>query len=119
MDDYFELQNAQIIMTTPVSILARVIAKQLCSCFLLKEKWDSMTRKWRDNKCLVQMVKLFLIDEIHQLNDESRGPTMEAIVSRMKTIRASVSWESASSSDEILRFMAISATIPNIQDVSL
>ena len=46
-----------------------------------------MTRKWRDHKSLVQLVRLFLIDEVHQLNDDTRGPTMEAIVSRMKTVR--------------------------------
>lgn len=28
-----------------------------------QEKWDSMTRKWKDN-CLLQQVKLFLIDEV-------------------------------------------------------
>lgn len=29
---------------------------------LSQEKWDSMTRKWKDN-CLLQLVRLFLIDE--------------------------------------------------------
>ena len=78
-----------------------------------------MTRKWRDYKSLVQLVRLFLIDEVHQLNDESRGPTMEAIVSRMKTIRSSLSWsEDGEGSKCKLRFIAISATMPNISDVS-
>lgn len=72
-----------------------------------------MTRRWRDNKALVQMVRLFLIDEVHQLNDETRGATMEAIVSRMKTVTASV----ADRHDNLLRFVAVSATIPNITDV--
>ena len=69
--------------------------------------------------------------QVHQLNDESRGPTMEAIVSRMKTVRASVMWEKEEalgrgegqdgkpvSQTPSLRFIAISATIPNIDDVS-
>lgn len=30
---------------------------------LPQEKWDSMTRKWKDN-CLLQLVRLFLIDEV-------------------------------------------------------
>lgn len=80
-----------------------------------------MTRKWRDHKSLVQLVRLFLIDEVHQLNDEVRGPTVEAIVSRMKTIRAA-----AGEGGDVeggrrgggLRFIAVSATIPNITDVS-
>jgi ATP-dependent DNA helicase HFM1/MER3 len=32
------------------------------------EKWDSLTRKWKDNKEIVQMVKLFLIDEVGNYN---------------------------------------------------
>lgn len=84
-----------------------------------------MTRKWRDYKSLVQLVKLFLIDEVHQLNDQTRGPTMEAIVSRMKTIQASMAWEEPEGRGgggrdrNKLRFIAISATIPNISDVSI
>ncbi|XP_062506983.1 probable ATP-dependent DNA helicase HFM1 isoform X2 [Corticium candelabrum] len=76
MDDYFELQDVNIILTTP-------------------EKWDSMTRRWRDNKSLVQMVRLFLIDEVHLLNDDSRGATLEAVVSRMKTVHASLTTTTA------------------------
>ena len=87
-------------------------------CVAIQEKWDSMTRKWRDYKSLVQQVQLFLIDEVHQLNDETRGPTMEAIVSRMKTIQSSMGREEGAGKTQ-LRFIAISATIPNIADVSL
>ena len=60
--------------------------------------------------------------KIHQLNDKTRGPTMEAIVCRMKTVRASVAWERGSSSltarSPLLRFIAVSATVPNVDDVS-
>jgi len=35
------------------------------------EKWDSLTRKWKDNKGIVQMVKLFLIDEVGYYNVEN------------------------------------------------
>ncbi|NHV87619.1 DEAD/DEAH box helicase, partial [Escherichia coli] len=53
--DYFDLQGYNLIITTP-------------------EKWDSLTRKWRDNAGLVQMVKLLMIDEVHLLSDNKRGP---------------------------------------------
>ncbi|KAK3113699.1 ATP-dependent DNA helicase MER3 [Teratosphaeriaceae sp. CCFEE 6253] len=79
-------QKATIIVTTP-------------------EKWDSMTRKWKDHQRLMQMVKLFLIDEVHILK-ENRGATLEAIVSRMKSIGSNV------------RFLALSATVPNSQDIA-
>ncbi|KAL4958480.1 Sec63 Brl domain-containing protein [Aspergillus filifer] len=80
------VQNSQIIITTP-------------------EKWDSMTRKWKDHARLMQLVKLFLIDEVHTLK-EARGATLEAVVSRMKSIGSNV------------RFVALSATIPNSEDIA-
>lgn len=87
--DYTQLrsvQNSQIIITTP-------------------EKWDSMTRKWKDHMRLMQLVKLFLIDEVHILK-ETRGATLEAVVSRMKNIGSNV------------RFVALSATVPNSEDIA-
>ena len=70
------------------------------------EKWDSITRNWDDHHKLLQLIRLFLIDEVHILRDP-RGATLEAVVSRMKTIGAEV------------RFVALSATIPNSEDVAL
>ncbi|KAL8851700.1 MAG: hypothetical protein Q9221_003431 [Calogaya cf. arnoldii] len=80
------VQNASIIITTP-------------------EKWDSMTRKWKDHARLMQLVKLFLIDEVHMLN-ETRGACLEAVVSRMKSVASNV------------RFLALSATVPNSDDIA-
>ncbi|XP_017927839.1 probable ATP-dependent DNA helicase HFM1 isoform X1 [Manacus vitellinus] len=97
MDDLFEIHHADIIITTP-------------------EKWDSMTRRWRDNS-IVQLVRLFLIDEVHVIKDESRGATLEVVVSRMKTIQSSL-WHLLEKHDTIppLRFVAVSATLPNTED---
>jgi ATP-dependent DNA helicase HFM1/MER3 len=82
----WNVQNARIIITTP-------------------EKWDSMTRKWKDHVKLMQMIRLFLIDEVHMLK-ETRGATLEAVVSRMKSVGSDV------------RFIALSATVPNFADVA-
>ncbi|KAH8801628.1 Sec63 Brl domain-containing protein [Xylogone sp. PMI_703] len=81
------VRNASIIVTTP-------------------EKWDSITRKWKDYIRLLQMVKLFLIDEVHIIKD-SRGATLEAVVSRMKSVGTNV------------RFVALSATVPNSHDIAV
>ncbi|NXM04444.1 HFM1 helicase, partial [Tyrannus savana] len=99
MDDLFEIHHADIIITTP-------------------EKWDSMTRRWRDNS-IVQLVRLFLIDEVHVIKDESRGATLEVVVSRMKTIQSSL-WRLLENHDTVppLRFVAVSATIPNTEDIA-
>ncbi|KAJ9614521.1 ATP-dependent DNA helicase MER3 [Cladophialophora chaetospira] len=87
--DFSQLRNVQkasIIITTP-------------------EKWDSVTRKWKDHAKLMQLVKLFLVDEVHILKDE-RGATLEAVVSRMKSVVSNI------------RFVTLSATVPNSEDIA-
>ncbi|RUS28853.1 Sec63 Brl domain-containing protein [Jimgerdemannia flammicorona] len=58
-----------------------------------------------DHQQLMSLIRLFMIDEVHMLK-EKRGATLEAVVSRMKTMGTR------------LRYMALSATIPNIKDVA-
>ncbi|GIY11829.1 probable ATP-dependent DNA helicase HFM1 [Caerostris darwini] len=106
IEDYFVLQKYTIILTTP-------------------EKWDSMTRLWKNNKSLVQTVKLILVDElvapvlqIHLLNEEERGATMEAALSRMKTVQGVLEMENRGKPGPSLRFVAASATFPNVQDAA-
>lgn len=84
--DLRNVQSADVIVTTP-------------------EKWDSITRKWKDYERLMQLVHLFLVDEVHLLKEE-RGATLEVVVSRMKSISANV------------RFVALSATVPNLSDIA-
>ncbi|KAJ3794968.1 hypothetical protein GGU11DRAFT_668823, partial [Lentinula aff. detonsa] len=69
------------------------------------EKWDSLTRNWDDHRQQLSQVQLFLVDEVHILN-ETRGSTLEVIVSRMKLRGTAV------------RFILVSATVPNIQDIA-
>ncbi|OCH92100.1 P-loop containing nucleoside triphosphate hydrolase protein, partial [Obba rivulosa] len=69
------------------------------------EKWDSLTRNWRSYGQVLAQIQLFLVDEVHILT-ESRGSTLEVILSRMKTRGSSV------------RFVVVSATVPNIDDVA-
>ena len=80
------VQSANIIVTTP-------------------EKWDSMTRKWKDHEKLVKLIKLFLVDEVHILNKD-RGAALEAVISRMKSVGSDI------------RFVALSATVPNSHDIA-
>lgn len=78
------------------------------------EKWDSLTRRWRETEEFVKTIKLFLIDEVHLVNEDRRGPILEAVVCRMKTIFRSLN----QTINEHLRFIAVSATIPNIDDLA-
>ncbi|KAI4710905.1 hypothetical protein J4E89_004495 [Alternaria sp. Ai002NY15] len=86
LGDLRNVQSANIIITTP-------------------EKWDSMTRKWKDHEKLMRLIRVFLIDEVHILK-EDRGATLETVVSRMKSIGTDV------------RFVALSATVPNFHDIA-
>lgn len=85
-----QIEETQIIVTTP-------------------EKWDIITRKSGD-RTYTQMVKLLIIDEIHLLHD-NRGPVLESIVAR--TVRQ------IETTQEMIRLVGLSATLPNYEDVAL
>ena len=61
VDDFYRLQEVQVILTTP-------------------EKWDSMTRKWRDNAGVMQAICLFLVDEVRK-NTEKKLENIAVILS--------------------------------------
>ncbi|KAF9443271.1 Sec63-domain-containing protein [Macrolepiota fuliginosa MF-IS2] len=84
-----QISETQIIVTTP-------------------EKWDVITRKSTDTS-YTNLVRLIIIDEIHLLHDD-RGPVLEAIVSR--TIRR------MEQTNDYVRLVGLSATLPNYQDVA-
>jgi pre-mRNA-splicing helicase BRR2 len=85
-----ELADTQIIVTTP-------------------EKWDVVTRKPGEARSFTQLVRLVIIDEIHLLHDD-RGPVLEALVAR--TLRQ------VETSQEMVRLVGLSATLPNYEDVA-
>lgn len=92
-------------LTSDTSFLETDKVKKASIIITTPEKWDLMTRKWADYSKLFKLIKLLLIDEIHILRD-NRGSTLEVVVTRMKKICRP------------LRIIALSATVPNIQDVS-
>lgn len=49
------------------------------------EKWDGLTRSWKDHIFLFGAIDLLLIDEVHHLGEE-RGSTLEAVVVRMRML---------------------------------
>lgn len=106
--DLCDLKAYQIIVTTP-------------------EKWDSLTRKWKDSRDFISAIKLFLVDEVHLLNDQKRGPVLEAIVSRIKTfslnnnVNKKINGEVMQNADMYLsrkvRIVVLSATVSNVEDL--
>ncbi|KAE8539245.1 hypothetical protein D1P53_004343 [Cryptococcus gattii VGV] len=69
------------------------------------EKFDSMTRRSRNLGNMSQRLQLIMIDEVHILR-ESRGATLEVVISRLKGLSRDI------------RFIALSATVPNIDDIA-
>jgi pre-mRNA-splicing helicase BRR2 len=84
-----QISETQVIVTTP-------------------EKWDIITRK-SGERAYTQLVRLLIIDEIHLLHDD-RGPVLESIIAR--TIRQ------IESTQEMIRLVGLSATLPNYEDVA-
>ncbi|ORX98893.1 Sec63-domain-containing protein [Basidiobolus meristosporus CBS 931.73] len=84
-----QIAETQMIVTTP-------------------EKWDVITRKATD-RSYTNLVSLVIIDEIHLLHDE-RGPVLESIVAR--AIR------NMEQTQEMVRLVGLSATLPNYTDVA-
>ncbi|RXM31382.1 U5 small nuclear ribonucleoprotein 200 kDa helicase [Acipenser ruthenus] len=66
------------------------------------EKWDILSRRWKQRKNVQN-------DEIHLLHDD-RGPVLESLVAR--TIR------NIEMSQEDVRLVGLSATLPNYEDVA-
>ena len=103
------------------------------------ERWDSITRRWRDGQAslgLVASIGLLLVDEVHVVG-ERRGAVLEAVVSRMKSISITMaeknskalggSTTTATDTNQLqqqqhayvpIRFVAVSGTIPNIDDLA-
>jgi activating signal cointegrator complex subunit 3 len=86
-----EAESAHVIVTTP-------------------EKWDVVSRKaGTDELSLGNQCGLLIIDEVHLLADE-RGAVIESVVARHHRL--------VESRQRQLRIVALSATLPNYQDVA-
>jgi ATP-dependent DNA helicase HFM1/MER3 len=108
----------KIVKVTGDSSFADASVSQLASGNLIlttPEKLDAISRRWRDHIYLLGTIRLLMIDEVHTITDEGRGATLEAVVCRMKTVQAAAALKSIVASP--MRFVAVSATMPNIQDV--
>ena len=81
-------------------------------CRSSSSRWDSFTRFRRDAQGVVSRVGLLLLDEIHLLNDPGRGPTLEAVVARMRTLSQSA--DVRGTPIAALRTVSLSATIRSI-----
>lgn len=82
------------------------------------EKFDSLTRKWKKYPLIISSITLILIDEVHLLNEDLRGATLEAVITRIKLLSLLKNFKENKSLLANYRTIAISATIPNINEVA-
>ena len=85
-----EAESAHVLVTTP-------------------EKWDVVTRKSTDDTALGTQCGLLIIDEVHLLADD-RGAVIESVVARLHRL--------VERRQRQTRIVALSATLPNYQDVA-
>jgi len=84
--------------------------------------WDAATRG-RKASLLLKRVGLVILDEVHLLDGGGGGAVLEAVVSRMRHLSSSAPPSSASSSSSpapsgAIRFVALSASLANADDVA-
>lgn len=83
---------------------------QKAHCLILTpEKFDVITRKPVGDDSLISRQCLLIIDEIHLLGVDRRGPVLESLVAR--------TFQHIEATQRPLRVIGISATIPNYEDV--
>ena len=63
-------------------------------------------------------IRLVLLDEVHLLNESQRGSALEAgVVSRLRLAHKEMENRLGKECEQI-RFVACSATVPNIEDIA-
>lgn len=81
-------------------------AEQADILVMTPEKVDSATRNHDSRRyAFITDIDLCVVDEVHLLDSPRRGPTLEVTVSRLRTLTAP-------------RMIALSATMPNIDQVA-
>lgn len=116
----FKLFLFRFLLNSPVLVLFDQYLWKMIECIFYSfiQKFDSVTRyRIKDGGLsFFSDIGLLLIDEVHLLNDP-RGAALEAIVSRIKMLAHKP--EMKSSPLSCVRFLAVSATIPNIEDLGI
>lgn len=71
------------------------------------DHWDRISRRWRQRKA-ISNISLFIADELHLLG-AADGPTLEVVISRMRSIAKLLS--------KPIRMVGLASSIANAKDV--
>ena len=104
--DRFEERGYSVAVVTGDRDLNPRKAQQADILVMTPEKVDSATRNHDSRRYkFITDIDLCVVDEVHLLDSPRRGPTLEVTVSRLRTLTAP-------------RIVALSATMPNIDEVA-
>ncbi|KAI4590766.1 hypothetical protein MJG53_001815 [Ovis ammon polii x Ovis aries] len=129
----FELAITRLLMEVPlpwsnIKIVYMAPIKALCS-----QRFDDWKKKFgpiglnckeltgdtvMDDLFEIQHAHIIMTTPVHVVKDENRGPTLEVVVSRMKTVQFLSHAVENTNSIVPMRFVAVSATIPNAEDIA-
>ncbi|XP_012911614.1 probable ATP-dependent DNA helicase HFM1 isoform X3 [Mustela putorius furo] len=129
----FELAITRLLMEVPlpwsnIKIVYMAPIKALCS-----QRFDDWKEKFgpiglnckeltgdtvMDDLFEIQHAHIIMTTPVHVIKDENRGPTLEVVVSRMKTVQSLSPASENSGIITPMRFVAVSATIPNAEDIA-
>lgn len=89
-----EIEHADILITTP-------------------EKFDIIIKRWKQYDQLIKQLKLVMVDELHLLDDDTRGPCIESSLTRFMFLQ-----RYHQSSEVSARIVCASASFSNISEVA-
>ena len=78
------------------------------------EKLNLILRKWKEYKLFINKISLIMIDEIHTIDDESRGVLLESTLTRLLVLKKMPEFLNCFFKN--IRILALSATLKNIED---
>ncbi|XP_006831123.1 PREDICTED: probable ATP-dependent DNA helicase HFM1 [Chrysochloris asiatica] len=129
----FELAITRLLMEVPLPWLSIKVVYMAPIKALCSQRFDDWKEKFgpiglnckeltgdtvMDDLFEIQHAHIIMTTPVHIVKDENRGPTLEVVVSRMKTIQSLSQILDNTSTIIPMRFIAVSATIPNAEDVS-
>ncbi|XP_064138373.1 probable ATP-dependent DNA helicase HFM1 isoform X3 [Loxodonta africana] len=129
----FELAIIRLLMEVPlpwlnIKIVYMAPIKALCSQRFddWKEKFGPLGLNCKeltgdtvmDDLFEIQHAHIIMTTPVHIVKDENRGPILEVVVSRMKTVQSLPQTLENTSTIIPMRFVAVSATIPNVEDIA-
>ncbi|CAK9070839.1 unnamed protein product [Durusdinium trenchii] len=112
-EDVVELTGDEMVLGRRGGVSSRLASARVIVA--TPEMWDALMRQaGRSSQgfSVMEDLQVVCLDEVHMLNMPKRGALLEALVARLRSLR-----QVAQAGVPPLRFVAVSATVPNVEEV--